>query len=264
MKKYLFYIALKILPYIDIYPSRITRRNKLKTLIKSLHPVNSDRELIRMGPNGDGGYLVPNDLEGVLACFSAGVGKSSGFEMDCAKRGMKVFLADNTVKEPPESHELFNFTKKNVGVITNSNVITIDNWVFESLPNADTELLLQMDIEGSEYEVLLSASDQLLKRFRIIVVEFHYLGEMLNSKSFDIVGGVFNKLLQSHTCVHIHPNNADKFVKYRDLIIPRTAEFTFLRNDRIENSSLSKTFPHPLDRDNTLKKSVKLPDCWYG
>ena len=121
-----------------------------------------------------------------------------------------------------------------------------------------------MDIEGSEYEVLFSASEDLLRRFRIIVVEFHLLHQMHNRPSFRIISGVFNKLLQSHTCVHIHPNNADKFVKYRDLIIPSTAEFTFLRNDRIENASFARTFPHPLDRDNTSRKSVKLPDCWYG
>ena len=146
-------IIKKYLPYLNIYPARMTRKNELQILINKLRPVSCGMELIRLGPEGDGGYLVPDDFEGIKVCFSAGVGGLTGFERDCADMGMNVFLADNSVEVLPEPHKLFNFTKKNIGITTNDDFMTIDNWVASAVPGSQEELLLQIDIEGSEYEV---------------------------------------------------------------------------------------------------------------
>jgi hypothetical protein len=89
--------------------------------------MSTDKELIRLGPEGDGGYLVPNDLAEIEACFAPGVSVISGFEKDCADIGIKVFLADKSVDHPAESHKLFYFTKKYVGVTTSDDFMTIDD-----------------------------------------------------------------------------------------------------------------------------------------
>ena len=47
--------------------------NELKELIKALRPVQTKIRLIRVGGANDGGYLIPDDLEGIAACFSPGV-----------------------------------------------------------------------------------------------------------------------------------------------------------------------------------------------
>ena len=240
MSNFLNQIALKLLLRFNVYPARMTVKSELQLLINKLRPVSCGKELIRLGPKRDGGYLVPDDLEGIHACFSAGIGHTSGFELDCANMGMNVFLADNSVEELPESHELFKFTKKYIAATTKDEFITLDYWVESSLSESSDELLLQIDIEGSEYEVLLSASDQLLNRFRIIVVEFHKLDQLWNRPFFNLTSSVFYKLLQTHCCVHIHPNNCDGSIKIGQLEIPRTTEFTFLRNDRVENPSFIK------------------------
>ena len=64
-----------------------------------------------------------------------------------------------------------------------------------------------MDSEGSEYEALLATPGSLLVRFRIMVVEFHYLDYLFSAPVFAIYSQVFEKILSTHTCVHIHPNN---------------------------------------------------------
>ena len=74
MKQYIFNIALKLLPYVDIYPLKITRINKLKALIKSLRPVKSDKELIRLGPDGDTSGNTANVWP--LPIRSRGVGRA--------------------------------------------------------------------------------------------------------------------------------------------------------------------------------------------
>ncbi len=241
----------------------MTDFNKIQLLLQKLYPVSCDKELIRLGPKGDGGYLLPNDLEGIEACFSPGVAFLSGFEKDCADLGMKVFLADKSVDQPAEEHRLFNFTKKFVGVTSNDDFITMDNWVSISLPDSQSDLILQIDIEGCEYEVFLSISGKLMRRFRIIVAEFHKLDQLLNSPFFNLAARVFEKILQTHTCVHIHPNNFYGSTQMKGLDIPRLLEFTFLRNDRITNPSYQNVFPNPLDYDNTDNPPLILPKCWY-
>lgn len=257
------HIVLNVFYRRKILSTKLTHDDDLQLLLNSLHPVFCGKELIRLGPDGDGGYLVPDDLEGIKACFSPGVDRVSGFESDCANMGMKVFLADKSVEKPPESHDLFQFSKKYIGVTTNDDFMTLDDWVKSSLPESQDDLMLQIDIEGSEYEVFLGASDQLLKRFRIIVAEFHHLDQLWNKPFYRLASRAFEKLLQTHTCVHNHPNNCSDSIKIDDIEIPLVTEFTFIRNDRIKNASYVDKFPHPLDCDNTQNPPLYLPKCWY-
>jgi hypothetical protein len=242
--------------------TRKTEARTIRRLIAGLTPVATDKPLVRIGPYADGGYLVPDDLQGIVACFSPGVSLVSGFEKQCAEAGMAVFLADASVDGPAEPHPSFVFQKKFVGVTSDATFMTIDSWVRESLPGTSADLLLQIDIEGYEYEVFIGMSDSLLRRFRIIVAEFHDLHELWNDQRFRLASRAFDKLLQTHACVHIHPNNRNGSVTLDGIEIPRVAEFTFLRRDRIIQSSPAAQFPHPLDRDNTTNSSLPLPACW--
>nr|VFK56984.1 MAG: Methyltransferase FkbM domain-containing protein [Candidatus Kentron sp. TUN]VFK60714.1 MAG: Methyltransferase FkbM domain-containing protein [Candidatus Kentron sp. TUN]VFK64712.1 MAG: Methyltransferase FkbM domain-containing protein [Candidatus Kentron sp. TUN] len=212
---------------------------------------------------GDGGYVVPDDLTAIHACFSPGVGYTSGFEKDCADRGMRVFLADKSVDRSEGKHELFQFSKKFIGALSNEDFMTLDDWVDASLSEKNTDLLLQIDIEGYEYEVFLSASKALMHRFRIIVAEFHELDQLWNEPFFNLANYAFDKILQTHSCVHIHPNNYGGFMRRGEIEIPRVMEFTFLRHDRIRRYSYQNNFPNPLDCDNGDNPTLPLPSCWY-
>ncbi len=257
-------LILDILSRFNIHLTKVTSKDELQSLLSRLRPVSCGKPLIRLGPDSDGGYLVPDDFAGIKACFSPGVDCVSGFESDCANMGMSVFLADKSVENPAESHELFQFTKKYLGVTTNDDFMTLDDWVTSSWLASEDELLLQIDIEGAEYEVFLNISDQLMKRFRIIVVEFHHVNQLWNKPFFDVVSRAFDKLLQTHSCVHNHPNNYWGSLKTQNMEMPRITEMTFYRNDRIKSPSFVKTFPNPLDCDCSDKPSLDLPKCWYA
>jgi hypothetical protein len=257
-------IARRLLGRGGAWISPRTDTRNLRRLIAALSPLSTDKQLVRIGPPGDGGYLVPDDLQNIEACFSPGVSFVSGFEKQCADAGMAVFLADASVDGPAESHPKFAFRKKFIGVTSDDNFVTIDGWVTESLSGTTSDLLLQIDIEGYEYEVFLGMSDALLRRFRVIVAEFHDLHQLWDGPRFSIASRAFEKVMQTHACVHIHPNNGSGSVKMDGIEIPRVAEFTFLRRDRIAHSSPALNFPHPLDHDNTRKTPLQLPACWIN
>jgi len=243
---------------------KLTNKNLVLHLIKSLEPLSTDKTLIRLGRQGDGGYLLPDDLDGITACFSPGIGESSTFELDCVKHGMDVFLADKSVEGPRESNEHFHFTKKFIGPVNDEEYITMDRWADDNLTDRDADLMLEMDIEGYEYLSLVSMSESLMRRFRIMVIEFHYLDKLWNPEFFRIASAAFGRIMLNHVCVHIHPNNCCGVEKLRGIDIPRAMEFTFLRKDRIGKVTARHDFPHPLDVDCTSNKRLVLPGVWYG
>lgn len=239
---------------------------KVLRLIEKLRPVATEHQLIRIGPDADGGYLVPADLVGIEACYSPGVSDSIGFDLDCVARGINVFLADASVDVLPVDHSRLFFTKKFLACWEDESHTTLDAWVNSTQTcGNDADLMLQMDIEGAEYLVLASASDALLSRFRIIIIEFHNLDHLWNQGFLYLVAPIFNRLLRTHCCVHLHPNNCSGSLVRGGLEIPREMEFTFLRRDRVSTSvAHPHHFPHPLDVENTPRPPLVLPECWWN
>lgn len=256
-------ITIKLFNFLNLFPTSLTTKEDLQALLKLLRPLNPGINLIRLGPMSDGGYLVPDDLNNIKACFSPGVCEESGFEKDCAKRGMKVFMADLSVDGPATTDERFHFIKKYIGAYTSANFISINDWVAGVLPNNQDELILQIDIEGYEYEAFLSLSEDLLNKFRIIVCEFHNLHNLGSRPFFNIASSVFNKLSIHHQCVHAHPNNSTSTIKIHGLEIPTVMELTYLRKDRVLENTPYQKYPHNLDVDCAKKKTIVLPDCWW-
>lgn len=248
----------------NLFPAVATAPDEVAALVRRLHPSRPATGLIRVGPAGDGGYLLPDDLDGIQACFSPGVGNLTGFEEDCARLGMQVFMADGSIDPPPIAHPSMRFERKFIGAITDGDFVTLDDWVRAAIGDDRSDLLLQMDIEGYEYETLLSVPATLLSRFRVVAAEFHDLDQLWNRGFFRLASRAFDKLLRTHACVHIHPNNCVPPIRRRGLTIPPVMEFTFLRRDRTFAGALATEFPHPLDVENTPNPPCVLPACWYG
>lgn len=243
----------------------LTPKKDIQALISSLHPMNPGIDLVRIGGDRDGGYLLPNDMEGIRACFSPGVSKVADFELALAERGLTCYLADASVASAPESHPNILFEQKYIGAHEDATFTTLSSWVNRHEASA-IDMILQMDIEGFEYEVLFDSSADLLRRFRIIVIEFHGLDRLIHRSTFDMIRLSFQKVLKDFVVVHLHPNNCCGAVDFGRFEIPRVMEFTFLRKDRLRaGASPAKIFPHPLDRPNlSTRPALNLPRCWYA
>lgn len=242
---------------------KLSKEDSLQKFFSQINPVQTEHQLIRLGSSHDGGYLVPDDLDGISACFSPGVCKKSEFEDQLASKNIRSFLADYSVESPPINNPLFKFEKKFLGSINDDVYMTLESWVEKEMPHNTSDLLLQMDIEGSEYDVLIQTSNELLRKFRIIVIEFHDLQNLLDRFGLRVINSCFSKLLRDFEIVHIHPNNNHKPEKLYDYEIPPALEITFLRKDRIKESRPMTEFPHHLDKKCIEHKSdYALPACW--
>tara|TARA_B100002052_G_scaffold280931_1_gene289500 strand:- start:256 stop:1122 length:867 start_codon:yes stop_codon:yes gene_type:complete len=224
-------------------------------------------KLIRIGSKGDGGYLIPDDFKEVKFCFSPGINEIVNFENDLAEKfGIKSFMIDGSIKKPPLSNNLFKFKCLNLGSKNDKYTTTLSNWIKNSVDKKETEMILQMDIEGSEYEVLIETSIETLSRFRAIIIEFHGLNNLFEQFYLKVIASIFNKLGTHFSIAHCHPNNCCGEVKVENITVPRVLEITFIRNDRIKYVSEMNPFtlPHHLDEKNVKKNpDLLMPEIWW-
>jgi len=245
--------------------TRSTKTADVLGLIRKLRPYDCGIDLIRIGAYMDGGYLVPNDLVGIEYCFSPGVSTTCHFEDHLANLKIRSFLADYSVDSPRVLRPEFTFDKKFLGATDRNEFITLATWKDNYLKDYIGDLILQMDIEGCEYEVILSTPKVLLKQFRIIVIEFHFLDRVFDRFAFGIISSSFDRLLEYFHVVHIHPNNGGGSVRRGNVEVPGTIEFTFLNKNRARRTEPQREFPHKLDIDNVAEKPpLPLPKCWYS
>lgn len=219
--------------------------------------------LIRIGNSNDGGYLLPNDLEGIKYCYSPGTSNSYSFEKELSESyKIKSFMADYSVNHTFKDDNM-HFIKKHIGVFSSEKYIEINEWI------KDIELnnsILQMDIEGSEYSVLNKLEEEKLSKFRVLIIEFHDLDSLIDKNFNGIIYSIFEKILKYFYIVHIHPNNIYSPIRIGNFNIPPVMEFTFHNKNRYsETPTLQNEFPHPLDfynKQTFIYKKYDLPECW--
>lgn len=241
---------------------------ELKESLQLIWPKASPAPLVRIGGNGDGGYLVPDDLDDIAACFSPGVAESADFELALADKGIRSFMADYSVDGAPLKNDLFDFEK--LYLATHNEIgkfVRLDDWISRK-KQTKGDLVLQMDIEGNEWPILADLSAETLSRFRIIVLELHGMDNLMtNPLGIEIFNSVFRKLNDQFSVVHLHPNNCCGELHYQGVRIPRVLEVTLIRNDRYQKSTqvFDSTIPHALDVPNVKgKRELTLSKDWLG
>nr|WP_276149105.1 hypothetical protein [Campylobacter jejuni] len=211
--------------------------NYLK-LIRPLElPIN---DLLRIGGNGDGGYVMYNgggymsDID--VKALSLGVSDSSPWDLEMAQRGFKVIEYDASIEKCPYSHENIIFHKKFIGNTNNENTITLaqalnDNNLDESKPN-----ILQCDIENCEWDMLENIDISILnKYFSQVIFEFHGC----NPEEQDGVEkriSLLKKLNEYFIPIHTHLNNHGKIFYSKGLFFSTTLEVSYLRKNEVNFS----------------------------
>ncbi len=222
----------------------LTPQSEVVELLERLRPVSNGHQLIRVGGPSDGGYLVPNDFDGIEECFSPGSNLLWTFEKSIqAQFGIRSFMCDTLDQKPQDLTDFQEFTDGWVGPYSDGNrFISLSDWV-KSSSRSKGDLILQMDIEGAEFQTLLSLSTPELQRFRIIVIEIHFLEALKNRWAFEMIyRPFFTRLFDLYDVVHLHPNNCCGTWSIARFRYPRIVELTLHRKDRsIQVVNLSTT-----------------------
>ena len=226
-------------------------QKSLGELFRLLTPWETGVSLVRIGSEGDGGYLVPDDFETLGALFSPGVSETWDFERVVGEQfRIPSYMVDGSVDAPEELTDLQTFDRLWLGAKTTQTVVSLQDWVASRAPDPAMDLMLQMDIEGAEYGALAASPLSTLRRFRWAVIEFHGLDWAAVDPvlRFRILPAL-RRMAVDFEVVHVHPNNCCGVLKIGGRMLPKVLEVTYLRRDRLRRTPTLARLPHELDRD---------------
>jgi hypothetical protein len=248
---------------LGINVTKKTEVDKIEKFFKKFQAYNLGYDLIRIGPPNDGGYLIPNILNIITSCLSPGVGHTSSFEKDLLEQGIKSYLLDHTIDKDSDIVKEFDFTKKKLNNYSDANNISLEEFYKFKLKEEDRPLL-QMDIEGDEYLNILATNNEILNKFEIMIIEFHYLERVANEEIYKLYDKTIKKILNNFDVCHIHPNNGPRTFKItKKLKIPQILEVTFLNKRHSKYKKIVSSLPHPLDSKCDKSKPELVLDKFF-
>jgi hypothetical protein len=202
-----------------------------------------DFGLTRIGSEGDGGYVMLNNFEGIEGVLSFGVGPDISWDLDISERTPLVHLYDHTVPELPTQIKNGVWFKEKVVSTEDSKGTTLEQAIAR-LPKR-TNLILKSDIEDSEWEIIAQCSMDTLLKFDQIVIEFHWLTEKLFNHKFELMQTAFENLARTHSVINIHANNFADCEIIANSFVPSVIEISYVRNNsytfvqRVEEADLN-------------------------
>lgn len=215
--------------------------------------ISNDVSWRRFGSPGDGGYLLNDDLSESDICISLGIGDNFSFDLEIAKNCGLVLMFDHTISQPQTLLPNMVFKKVGVSAVEIGNFTTIER-IIEHLP-AESDLILKIDIEGTEWEILQSLTLDTLGRFRQIVAEFHNLHAIHNTKLFEKIIESLSKLSQTHFLANFHINNWASYQLVAGVPFPDVVEVTYIR--RVTEKGESFNLENLMNQSN----NNDLPDA---
>ncbi len=234
----------------------------LESLFCALTPSKTNLELVRVGGTLDGSYLIPKLEREFGGVISPGVGQTFDFEKNVVGTSTLVVLIDGTVSKPESLPSNFIFISKLLGAQDSEegDFVSLKTVVNEYFGSAE-DLVLQMDIEGGEYEVLNSLSGDELNQFALVVVEFHHLHNLeFNAEWNKSLEHSILCLQKDFELVHTHPNNAGGFFVRNFAKYPKVVETTWVRKDLVDRKFGPSTLPNPLDIPNdSMLEDIQFP-----
>lgn len=206
----------------------------MKSIETLLKPFNIHKIKKRIGNQNpekkeyDGGYVVTNyELEKCVALYTYGVGSDISADKEFYKLTNKpCYLYDHTIDGSVvyNSNLPLKFKKEGLGFTPNCN----DFLKHYKENNTEGEVILKIDVEGSEYNYLLNVDlEELEKKVVSLLIEFHELQSEKCQEAFQII---MNKLDKYFVLHHVHANNYGIISNN----IPSVPELSFINRRHIE------------------------------
>jgi Methyltransferase FkbM domain len=222
--------------------------------------------LVRMGCPNDGGYvLLESGLREAVA-YSLGIAGDVSWDLEMAGLGCQIYQYDHTIEALPQEHPAFHWFRIGIAAQDSADgtMCRLDTLITRNGHAGRNDLVLKMDIEGSEWDLFEAMPVETLRQFSQIVMEMHHFAVAANHpsgllylKKFE---AVLRKLDATHQAVHIHANNNGALAIIGGTIIPDLLEMTYVRRSDHQFVECRRIFPTPLDMPNM----PQAPDYFLG
>lgn len=202
----------------------------IQNLVSILSPMKFKGDLIRIGNKGDGSYILPkNIINSKSYLISGGIANNNEFELELAKKGVIGIQIDNSIKNPPKEHPNLSFRIATLGAKDGPQTVSLENLI--SNAPIKKELIVKLDVEGSEIDALQHLSKKSLKKINCLVLELHNLSSLAqDDKILQTLQKLKNAGLLS---IYIQANNGILDYIISGVLIPDNVEITFVKKGRV-------------------------------
>lgn len=192
----------------------------------------TNKKMIRVGRDNDGGYAMLNDFEkDECIAYSFGIAEDVSWDKQMAEMGYEVFMYDHTINRLSEDHKGFHFFKKGIADSENHSdeVEELSELMKKNGHELKHHMILKMDVEGCEYGFLRMVESSVLDQFDQIVMELHGL----TTKREGVIEAL-EKLTTTHQIIHVHANNYGSVLWAGNVPYPETYEVTLANRNVYE------------------------------
>lgn len=218
----------------------------------------SDISLVRIGPDSDGGYFIPEVYVQNNNWVCIGLGYNFEFENVLAKKKCFIYCFDHTIEGRPRLlDKSIKYFPQGWGSLTeseeNNKLLTLDGMFHKINEKFDNNTwCLKFDIEGNEWKCI----DQICNldyKPDVIVCEIH--GLLWGSEKYQ-TPNIINKLkilLEDYVICYLNGNNYSPYFKNANYGIYNIIELTLIRRNIIKSIASSKK-----NTSNNVTKNNKM------
>jgi hypothetical protein len=188
---------------------------------------------VLLGRQFDDGDVMLDLWEGTEAVYSPGSNADVSWDMDMAARDILTFLYDHTIERVSAEHPQFKWERVSVAGRSNPEMRVA---ILRELIHADghedaTNLFLECDIEGSQWDLFGETSTQGVRKFRSNVTKVHELDKMGADRFAETIRRTLTNLRTAHSNVDVHGNSRGNWFVDGGMPLPMTLELTLARID---------------------------------
>ena len=152
------------------------------------------------------------------------------FDEELAKRGIDVYMYDYTIDSLPFQNIKFHWKK--IGIAGKSskekNLKTLEELLIENNHIYLENMILKLDVSNWEWESLVNLPEYILKKFKYILIEFHFFNPNTDGKLYY---QVLKKIHKFHQSFYFRCNGRDEIVSFGNNRICKFIEVSYIRRD---------------------------------
>ena len=185
--------------------------------------INKKRILI--GYKGDGSYVMLDDFNNITIAYSIGLSGDIKFDKALADKGIDVFMYDNIINKLPFEHEKFHWKKIGIGAHPDKvhNIHSLTYMMKENGHLIEKNMILKMDMGGSEWNLLNVLSEEILTQFKYILVKYHFS----DIKPL-LIYNVLKKIYNTHQAFYVHCSSNPNVITFLNNRICETMEVSYV------------------------------------
>ena len=170
-----------------------------------------------------------DDFKNIKIAYSFGIRAEIQFDKNLADRGIDIYMYDHTIDSLPYNNTKFHWKK--IGITgknkKNKMLKSLENLIIENGHSLEENMILKMDVEHAELESLIDLPSNILKKFKYILIEYHFNEETEINENL-LYYKVIKKIYETHQVFYLRCQNQYIVVHFGNNIFCKYLEVSYI------------------------------------